>query len=231
MGGRVLTLQIPYLDITYCNSTMMVHYKHWHIKLVVRSKTIPFVNKKNAFWFLFFFYKVFFWRNSPSFSEAGGLLLSALRLITPSWSPSPGSGCVGRPLSTLSTPQCKAFEVLHPMRPPAHPFQAQPIPILAALISAFQPLGVWGYLQTQTTGRSSCSCPRCLPWHLQVTWARDAGTLLTLSASFPLLHPRLLHPPTSPADPLHLLTPTWPLGWGRMGVRPSSGCSAISIYL
>lgn len=175
----------------------------------------------------FSFLEVFFWRNSPSFSEARGLLLSALRLVTPSQSPSPDSGCVGRPLSTPSTPQCKAFEVLHPMRPPAHPFQAQPIAISAALISAFQPLGAWGYLQTQTMGRSSSGCPHCPPWHSQETRAREADTPLALSISFPLLLPRCSIPPTSPAEPLHLLTPLWSPGWGRMGAHPSSGCSTI----
>ena len=79
--------------------------------------------------FVFFFKQYFSEETAPQFLKLEVFLAVPFSSITFAWSPAPGSGRAGRPLSSPSSPQCHAFEVLRLVRPPARPFKAQPIPI------------------------------------------------------------------------------------------------------
>lgn len=150
--------------------------------------------KKNAFWFFKKKNPVFSWGNSPSDSQAGGLLgsgvwLHYVCLVSRPWH----SDCAGRCLSAPSSSQCHDFEVLHlvclPPSSAAH----------FSLGSFNLCLSTSGYMgvspSTDHREHAFSRCPRCLPSCPQETQVREASTQLASSVGIPLPLPwPPLHP-------------------------------------
>lgn len=172
-----------------------------------KVENYSFCEKRNAFYLLM----VFCWRNSPSVSEAGGLLGSAIQLLHPSGPPLQATAVWG----DLSPPKQPAVRCLWSALPSAltrSPLSSQAHSNLGDFnlcLSTGRHMG----LSPNTNHGGTCLfwLPTLPAWCSQETQEKEASTPLAFSAGIRVSLPWPPCSPTSPLVPLHFLTLTQPL--------------------
>lgn len=146
---------------------------------------------------------VFFWRNSPSVSEAGGLPGNAVRLRYVHLVPRPEQWLCGETSLLPKQPAVRCFWSAAPGAPTRSPLSKAAHSNLGSFNLCLSTGGRMGVSPNWNHGaRASSGCPRCLPWYPQETQVREACTPLASSVGIPLPLPHPPCPPTSPVAPL-----------------------------